>query len=150
MVTRNEHASRSDCPIACALDLVGDHWTLVIIRDLLFMGRHEFREFLAGEEGISTNILSQRLRKLQDNGLVAWVPHPQDRKRKLYYLTASGKDMIHVLIALSHWSAKHLPGDPGVPEPVRQLAAANPRDFVGEVFRRLAEWEAEQGITAAD
>ena len=73
MATKNEHANRSSCPVACALDVIGDHWSLLVVRDLLMMGKHEYKELLESAEGISSNILSDRLRKLQENGLVGVI-----------------------------------------------------------------------------
>lgn len=65
-----EHAARSGCPIACTLDIVGDHWTLLIIRDLMFLGLHEYKDMLMKEEGISSNILTDRLKKLERKDLI--------------------------------------------------------------------------------
>jgi DNA-binding HxlR family transcriptional regulator len=143
MVSKNEHAQRSQCPVACGLDIIGDHWTLIVIRDLLMLGRHEYRDMLEAEEGISSNILSDRLKKLQDTGLVKWIPHPQSKKRKLYYLSPRGKDLIYVLISIARWSGKHLSDQVDI-----QLAVAkNPDEFVTGVLLSLQQWEKDYGIT---
>jgi len=67
MVAKTEHKSRSGCPIACSLDVLGDHWTLIIVRNLMFHGRHEYKDMLQAEEQISTSILSDRLKKLEQS-----------------------------------------------------------------------------------
>jgi DNA-binding HxlR family transcriptional regulator len=100
---------RSPCPIANALDLLGDRWTLLVIRDLLFTGRRRFGELLASPEGIPTNILTDRLRRLEDGGLVEKVPYQLRPPRYEYQLTAKGKDLLPVLRVLAEWSLRHLP-----------------------------------------
>ncbi|GAB1264034.1 winged helix-turn-helix transcriptional regulator [Aurantivibrio infirmus] len=146
MVSKNEHAQRTRCPLACALDIIGDHWTLLIIRDMLFLGKHEYREILESKEGISSNILSDRLSKLQDNGLVASIPHPESAKRKLYYLTNKGKDLIHVLAPLGKWSEKHLPGQVEIYPEIIELQKKSPADLITNVFLTLEEWEQRYDI----
>jgi len=146
MVMKNEHALRSHCPIASALDVIGDHWTLLVVRDLLLMGKHEYREFLQSEEGISSNILSDRLNRLQRTGLLAWIPHPRNRRRKLYYLTTSGKDLIHVLIPVARWAHKHVGADFKVPEPHRSAIEHNAGTLIQSVFSELTRWEQQYGV----
>ena len=109
MVAKNEHALMSNCPIARSLDVFGDHWTLLIVRDMLMFGRHEYKELLEAGEGISSNILSDRLEKLRQNGLIDSIPHPDSKKRKLYYLTTPGKELVHVLLSMGHWAMAHMP-----------------------------------------
>jgi len=141
MVSKNEHALRSTCPLACALDIIGDHWTLLVIRDMLFLGKHEYREILESDEGISSNILSDRLSKLQANGLISSMPHPDSAKRKLYYPTAKGKDLIHILVPIGQWAEKHLPGESNLPEEIITLQGNSTGEFISNVFRQLEEWE---------
>lgn len=100
---------RSACPIANALDLLGDRWTLLVIRDLLFVGKRRFGELLTSPEGIPTNILSDRLRRLEESGVVEKVPYQLRPARYEYQLTAKGKDLFPVLRALIDWAARHLP-----------------------------------------
>jgi DNA-binding HxlR family transcriptional regulator len=143
VVRRKTHTEQSGCPVACALDIVGDHWTLLIIRDLLFLGRHEYKEMLAGQEGISSNILSDRLKKLEGNGLIASAPHPESRKRKLYYLTARGKDLIDTMVHLIRWSEKHLSEHLEIPPEKRDLLVNDPYRFIALTLQQLAQWEDE-------
>jgi DNA-binding HxlR family transcriptional regulator len=100
---------RSDCAIACALDVVGDKWTLLIVRDLL-LGRSRFGEFLNAGEGIPTNVLARRLRRLEDAGLVERLFAPRPRSRYAYRLTRSGRRLGPVVTALLKWSRSQIPG----------------------------------------
>lgn len=100
---------RSPCPIACALDLLGDRWTLIVVRDL-FLGRRYFEEFLTSPEGIATNILSDRLKLLASHGLVEKLADESDRRRFIYKLTTRGKSLKKVLIPLTRWSLENIPG----------------------------------------
>ena len=143
MVQKKTHMEHSGCPVACALDIVGDHWTLLVIRDLMFLGIHEYKEMLAGAEGISSNILTDRLKRLEGNGLIASMPHPESRKRKLYYLTAKGKDLIHTMVHLIRWSEKHLSDRLEIPPEKRDLLVNDPDRFVALTLQQLVRWEKE-------
>lgn len=101
---------RSPCPIASALDLLGDRWTLVVVRDLLLLGKHRFGELLASGEGISTNVLAERLERLEAAGLVERRRYQQHPPRYEYHLTAAGQDLFPVLRELIHWGNRHIPG----------------------------------------
>lgn len=100
---------RSDCPISFSLDLLGDSWSLLIIRDIIFAGKKTFGEFLASDEGIARNILTNRLSRLETMGLITKSPHPTDKRKDLYALTEAGLDLLPVLWELSAWGAKHEP-----------------------------------------
>lgn len=101
---------RSDCPITNALDLLGDKWTLLVVRDLLFAGKRRFGEFLASPEGIPTNILTERLRRLEEHGIVVKVPYPSRPQRYEYRLTTRGTDLLPILREMSAWANRHIPG----------------------------------------
>ncbi|MCW1924974.1 helix-turn-helix transcriptional regulator [Luteolibacter arcticus] len=100
---------RSPCPVACALDLIGDRWTMLVVRDLM-LGKQRYDEFLASPEGIATNILADRLKLLQEQGLLTKTADEQDRRRFRYQLTPTGKSLRDVLIPLARWGLSHLPG----------------------------------------
>lgn len=102
-------ARRSDCPISFALDLFGDRWTLLVVRDLAFKGKDSFTEFLASEEGIARNILADRLASLKAAGFVDEHPDPDDGRRSIYALTERGLSLIPVLVEMIVWSARHDP-----------------------------------------
>lgn len=103
---------RSTCPISSALEIVGDSWSLLIIRDMLFGHARTYKDFLASDEAIATNILANRLSKLQECGIIAGAPNPQDGRSQIYRLTAKGLDLIPVLMELSTWGARHEDGQP--------------------------------------
>jgi DNA-binding HxlR family transcriptional regulator len=100
---------RSPCPVACSLDLFGDRWTLLVIRDL-FLGRSRFKDFSASPEGIPTNILSDRLARLVERGLVEKVPAEDGSKRLAYRLTAKGEALRPILVAIRDWGLRWEPG----------------------------------------
>ncbi len=102
-------AARSPCPVAGALDLVGDRWTLLILRDLL-TGKTRYSQFLASPEGISTNLLADRLQRMEAAGLVTAVPYSQHPVRMDYHLTSAGRALRRVVDALASWGLAHLPG----------------------------------------
>ena len=101
-------AFRSPCPVASALDLFGDRWTLVVIRTI-FSGRHRYGELADIPERISTNILADRLARLEELGLISKTEYQGNPSRHEYRLTRSGADLLPVLQALAAWSAKHIP-----------------------------------------
>lgn len=100
---------RSTCPIACALDLVGDRWTLLIIRDLL-RGLSKYGEFASGPEGVPTNILAERLQRLEDAGVVSRTPYQMNPPRYAYALTEKGRELKAVLAALGMWAVRNVSG----------------------------------------
>lgn len=109
---------RSHCPIACALDLIGDKWTLLVIRDLSF-GKTHFKEFTRSPEGIATNILADRLSRLTAVGLVEKQASPGSPGRDAYHLTAKGLTLLPVLESVARWGLANLAGTASMPEAVR-------------------------------
>jgi DNA-binding HxlR family transcriptional regulator len=110
--------SRSPCPIACTLDLLGDRWTLLVIRDMMFFEKQRFEEFLESPEGISTNILADRLKTLEELGLLEKQPYSNHARRMNYFLTKKGQSLRPVLKIMAAWGLKHLDGTQ-VPEKYR-------------------------------
>ncbi|MGB3536384.1 MAG: helix-turn-helix domain-containing protein [Microcoleaceae cyanobacterium] len=106
---------RSSCPIACTLDLIGDRWTLLIIRDMMFFGKQRFDQFLDSPEGISTNILASRLKSLEASGLVEKKPYSNHSRRMNYYLTERGESLRPLLKMMTKWGLKQL-ADTQIPE----------------------------------
>jgi DNA-binding HxlR family transcriptional regulator len=109
---------RSDCPIACTMDLVGDKWSLLIIRDLLYLGKTTYNEFLSSNEAISTNILNDKLLKLTEVGLITYTG---SAKRKKYELTKMGKDMKPVLESIALFGVKHSTADKAFLKRVKEV-----------------------------
>jgi DNA-binding HxlR family transcriptional regulator len=100
---------RSPCPVACTLDLVGDRWTLLVVRDL-FCRKTHFKEFSASPERIATNILADRLQRLVKNGLAEKYPSAQEPGRDAYRLTARGNSLFPLLEAFADWGQRNIQG----------------------------------------
>lgn len=143
MVAKIEHRTRTGCPVACALDIVGDHWTLLIVRNLMFSGIHEYKDMLTTEEQISSSILSDRLKNLETDGLIASIDHPASKRRKLYYLTPMGKDLVHVMLELVLWSNRHLSAFLKIPSDKKKFLQNDPEGFKAHVLKELEAWEKE-------
>jgi DNA-binding HxlR family transcriptional regulator len=140
MAKKVKNKSRSVCPVSNTLELVGDRWTLLIVRDMMFFGRHEYHEFLNADEGISTNILAERLKRLTQSGVADWIPHPDDRKRKLYYLTEKGKDLLGLMMEIVMWGGEHLEASAPARPKVRRVQRS-PARFRRKVLKDLSAWE---------
>lgn len=104
-ITAPPPARRSPCPVACALDLFGDRWTLLVIRDLI-LGRTRFKDFLASPEGIPTNILTNRLKRLLEHRVVIQVSDAAGSRHLAYQITEKGKALLPVVGALKDWGLK--------------------------------------------
>ena len=100
---------RSHCPVNFALESLGDRWSLLIVRDMVFLGKKTYGEFLKAEEGIATNILASRLDFLEGIEVIKKSPHGEDKRKDIYLLTEKGLDLIPVLFEFVKWSAKHDP-----------------------------------------
>lgn len=110
MMARN---TRSGCPINLAIELFGDRWTLLILRDIVFADRRHFGELLRGsDERITTSVLSDRLDRLVDAGILTRSDDPTHKQKAIYSLTDSGVDLVPVLATIGNWGARHCPADP--------------------------------------
>ncbi len=121
---KDDHTFRSHCSIARTLELVGDKWTLLVIRDLMWHGKHTFRALQESEERMPTNILSQRLKKLREWGLVDRQPYQERPVRHAYHLTEAGRSLEPVLLQVMGWGHENLGG--GIFDP-RSRKSAMPR-----------------------
>ena len=101
--------ARSNCAIANSLDIVGDKWSLLVVRDLLH-GKHTYGELADSPEGIPTNILADRLKRMEAAGILVKAPYQERPVRYSYTLTQKGKDLGHVLLAFVRWGTQHIPG----------------------------------------
>ena len=99
---------RSDCPISCSLDIWGDKWSLLIVRDLIFFKERTYSDFLKSDEKIATNILAARLQMLEDNGIISKSEHPESKANVLYKLTSKGIDLLPLMIEINVWADKYL------------------------------------------
>ncbi|MGR3279203.1 winged helix-turn-helix transcriptional regulator [Acaryochloris marina NIES-2412] len=98
---------RSGCPISYSLDIFGDRWTLLILRDLLLGQKRHYRELLTSEEGIATNILSSRLKRLEAQGIIIRQFDPKDRRQCIYEVTKKGLDLLPILLEIAAWGATY-------------------------------------------
>lgn len=127
---------RSRCPIAFALDVFGDRWSLLVLRDVIFEGKTRFAEFAGAGERIATNVLADRLERLTDAGLLEKRPDGDDARRFVYAPTAKGLDLVPTMLELVRWSARH---DPRTGAP-RELLEALERDREGLIRRVRARF----------
>ncbi|MCF6433095.1 helix-turn-helix domain-containing protein [Leisingera sp. MMG026] len=97
----------SGCPVAYALDIFGDRWSLLVIRDMAVKGARTYGELLNGGEGISTNILAQRMKQLEEAGILSKSKDPQNGRSYIYTLTPKGRDLAPVLADIAVWSARY-------------------------------------------
>jgi DNA-binding HxlR family transcriptional regulator len=124
---------RSDCPISCSLDVIGDKWTLLIIRDVMLRGKLSYSEFLNSEERIATNILVNRLAVLEAEGIMVREVSPENRSKYIYSLTQKGADLMPIIIELMDWGAKYNKNCPR-----KELGQKIKKDKAG-VVRELSE-----------
>ncbi|MEO8239404.1 MAG: helix-turn-helix domain-containing protein [Flavobacterium sp.] len=108
-----KNKKRSECPISCSLDIFGDKWSLLILRDMMFLQKSTYGEFLKSEEGIATNILASRLQGLEDNQLIQKLEHPESKAKFLYKLTQKAIDLLPVIVEIYLWADKYseIPAD---------------------------------------
>jgi DNA-binding HxlR family transcriptional regulator len=128
---------RSGCPINLTLEVVGDKWSLLVIRDMMFGNRRHFRELLTkSEEGISSNILADRLRRLLDQGIISWADDPSHKQKGIYSLTEQGIELLPILAQMSGWGFKYLPVSEELGIRARLLDQGGPRmwaEFMDEL-----------------
>ncbi len=126
MSQRNNRQSPSSdkCPITFALDIFGDKWSLIIIRDMVFKGKRYYGEFLNSAEKISTNILANRLSQLEAAGLISKTRDTNNQTKYIYRLTPKGQDLLPLLLEMVVWSTKYDP-QPDVPDNIISGAPTN-------------------------
>ena len=127
---------RSLCPLNASVEILGDRWSLLIIRDMMLRGARSYKEFLNCDEGIATNILADRLRKLVAYGIITTEPDPSDGRKVIYFLTAKGMDLAPVLTEMVLWAAAH--EETGNQALVRQLRGDR-ENFLAAIRQRWEE-----------
>jgi DNA-binding HxlR family transcriptional regulator len=131
---------RSDCPLSFSLDVLGDKWSLLIIRDLLMVGKFSFGEFIASKEKIASNILADRLSVLESTGIVSKQVSPKNKSKFVYSLTQKGIDLLPVLIEFMKWGAKYNPGDtPAPPKKIIKRYQEDRQGLIKEYFENQKE-----------
>ncbi|MGC2111175.1 MAG: helix-turn-helix domain-containing protein [Candidatus Korobacteraceae bacterium] len=128
---------RSGCPVSISLELLGDRWSLLIVRDMMVRGHRTFKEFQQSGEGIASNILSNRLRKLEASGFLTTKADEQDGRRLNYRLTEKGIDLAPVVLELLIWGARH--ESTGTPCAVIDKMTKHREALLAEVRRRWRE-----------
>lgn len=108
--------NRSECPLSGFLDLLGDKWSLLVIRDLMFNHKNTFGDFLKSPEGIATNILTSRLVKLEENGFIEKMKDVENKKVPIYQLTRKGRELQPILVEVYLWTDKYFP----IPKDIRE------------------------------
>jgi DNA-binding HxlR family transcriptional regulator len=139
LMKKETSGQRSGCPINIALEIFGDRWSLLIVRDLMFKQRTTYREFLEAEEGIATNILAERLQRLETVGIIQKQPDPADGRKSIYQLTPKGIDLAPVLVEMILWSARH--EKTAAPSATIREMIKNREGFIAGVRQR---WEASR------
>jgi DNA-binding HxlR family transcriptional regulator len=126
---------RSDCPISCSLDIWGDKWSLLIIRDLIFTKECTYGDFLKSPEGIATNILAARLQTLEENAIISKSDHPDSKAKVLYKLTRKGIDLLPILLEINLWAEKYS----SIPEDRKAMLKEVKKDKAGFIKKAIKE-----------
>jgi DNA-binding HxlR family transcriptional regulator len=140
-----ERGPRSHCPISLALEAIGDRWSLLILRDLIMRQKKRYQEFLSSGEGISTNILADRLVRLEQQGLITKSDDPDDKRQFRYSPTQKALDLLPVIFEMGRWSAKYDPRT-DVTNPYFQRMKAGKEGFMREI---AAQFKGPDGHDAA-
>jgi DNA-binding HxlR family transcriptional regulator len=136
MKVKSRAGRRSGCPISIALEIFGDSWSLLIVRDLMFKGLRTFNEFAASDEGIATNILADRLAKLEAAGILVKRRDAADARRIHYRLTEKGIDLAPALVEIVLWTARH--EDTDAPPSTIRAMRSHREQFLADVRARWA------------
>lgn len=128
---------RSDCPVSCSLDIWGDKWSLLIVRDLMFAKECTYGDFLKSAEGIATNILASRLQSLEENKIIEKLDHPDSKAKVLYRLTKKGIDLLPVMIEINLWAEKYFT----IPDDRKEMLKEVKKDKAGFIKAMTKELE---------
>ena len=128
---------RSDCPVSCSLDIWGDKWSLLIVRDLMFAKECTYGDFLKSAEGIATNILASRLETLEENKIIEKLGHPDSKAKVLYRLTRKGIDLLPIMLEINLWAEKYFT----IPDDRKAMLKEVKRDRAGFIKAAIKELE---------
>jgi len=142
-----KNKKRSDCPLSNSLDVFGDKWSLLIIRDLMFFKKCTYNDFLKSEESIATNILASRLKALEENGVIEKLKHPDSKSKILYRLTLKGIDLLPIIMEIYIWSDTHYTMPPDVKARIKE-AKKDKDAFVKLITKELKSNLKEKKIIA--
>lgn len=147
----NETSRRSGDPISLSLDLFGDKWTLLILRDMMFSGKRHFRDLSRSEEGIASNILSDRLKKLVEAGMITKADDPSHKQKSVYSLTEKSIALVPVFAQLNIWGRRYLPVNQAENIRARLLEGGGPKmweRFMSELYEEHVAPANEQVSTS--
>jgi DNA-binding HxlR family transcriptional regulator len=132
----NTNKKRSGCPLSCSLDVFGDKWSLLIIRDLMLFQKSTYNDFLKSDERIATNILASRLKGLEENGIIEKLGHPDSKAKNLYRLTQKGIELLPIIMEVYIWADKYF----NIPADIKATIKEAKKDkdkFVKQVTKEL-------------
>jgi len=127
---------RSGCPLNASVEMLGDRWSLLILRDMMLRGFRSYKQFLESYEGIATNILADRLRRLETYGIITTAPDPSDGRKLIYSLTRTGIDLAPVLTEMVLWAAAH---EDTENQALVRLMKKDKQQFIAEIRKRWAQ-----------
>ena len=127
---------RSECPLSYSLDVFGDKWSLLIIRDLMFTNKCTYNDFIKSDEGIATNILATRLKSLEENGIIDKLEHPDSKAKKLYRLTQKGIELLPIIVEIYLWTDKYFIMPEGLKATIKE-AKKDKEKFIKQVTKEL-------------
>jgi len=128
---------RSVCPVSCSLDIWGDKWSLLIVRDLMFAKECTYGDFLKSAEGIATNILASRLETLEENKIIEKLSHPDSKAKVLYRLTRKGIDLLPIMLEVNLWAEKYFT----IPDDRKAMLKEVKKDRAGFIKAAIKELE---------
>jgi len=137
MPVKKKPPRRSSCPINISLEIFGDRWSLLIIRDLMLRSYRTYKQFLSSDEGIATNILAERLQRLEAAGIITTTRDAEDRRKVVYRLTEKGIDLAPIIVELVLWSARH--EETGAPPASIRKMRAKRDEFLAGIRRNWEE-----------
>src|SRR6187397_3425761 len=131
------HEPRSYCPINLSLEIFGDTWTLLVLRDMMFAGKRHFRELLQSDERISSNILADRLARLVEHGVLTRADDPTHKQKAIYSLTEKGIALLPIVVQIGAWGSRWVPDakklDAGARRRLRLLQTGGPRAWAKQM-----------------
>lgn len=123
MLQESKRVRRSGCPVNFTVEVFGDKWSLLIVRDIIFFGKKTYGEFLKSDERIATNILNSKLVLLESEGILSKTPHPTDKRKDVYALTGKGEDLIPIIMEMFNWGLTYNTQETNVPEKLEEHAS---------------------------
>lgn len=127
---------RSKCPLVKSLDIFGDRWTLVILRDIIFSKKTQYRQFLRSPEKIATNILANRLSRLVEHGILVKQENLDDKKVSDFYLTTKGMELIPIVVDIFTWGLHNIPSSSAPPQAIEQMESDRER-YISQLKKEL-------------